>query len=75
MKSIKSTTKTFISSKNLKNDDIIILPFNDTEDDIDQLIKEMQEEELLAKENQAIALYSEIRQVNEIQLEELSRVA
>jgi hypothetical protein len=62
-------------SAKAKNDEIIILSFNDKEEDIDQLILEMQEEERLSKENQASELYSEILMLNRISLNSLSRVA
>jgi hypothetical protein len=74
MKSV-TTQKNKGISKSKKSVEKIILPFQDTEDDIDQLIREMQEEEMLARENEAYSLMAEIKKLNTIRLPKLPRVA
>ncbi|MBA3900447.1 MAG: hypothetical protein H0X62_09605 [Bacteroidetes bacterium] len=76
MKSIITIQRRKSISKSKKIDDIIILPFQDTEeDDIAQLLREMQEEKELADENQALCLKAEIKKLKRIRFTELPRVA
>lgn len=76
---MKSVTILKRGNKNIsapqKTDDVIILPYLDMEEDMDQLIREMEEEEMLAKENQAKSLMAEINNLNTIRFAELPRVA
>ena len=72
MKSLTTITKR--AKQSTKNDDIIILSFKDDEN-MDDLIKEMQEEEMLAKNNEAMKMMSEINMLNRISFHKLSRVA
>ena len=73
MKSLTTITKRAKNSTT-KNDDIIILSFKEDEN-MDDLIKEMQEEEMLAKKNEAMKMISEINMINRISFNKLSRVA
>jgi hypothetical protein len=74
MKSLTTTPKGTKKSSEIF-DDIILLPFSDVEEDTDQLLKEMMEEEELAKLNGAQSLMAEIINVNAIRFSTLSRVA
>ena len=73
MKSLTTITKRAKNSTT-KNDDIIILSFKEDEN-MNDLIKEMQEEEMLAKKNEAMKMISEINMINRISFNKLSRVA
>lgn len=73
MKSLTTIAKRAKNSTT-KNDDIIILSFKEDEN-MDDLIKEMQEEEMLAKKNEAMKMISEINMINRISFNKLSRVA
>ncbi|MDQ3193287.1 MAG: hypothetical protein M3Q58_17020 [Bacteroidota bacterium] len=57
-----------------KGDDIITLSFTEDEN-IDQLLKEQEEDKMLARENEAINMISEINFMNSIRFNNLSRVA
>jgi hypothetical protein len=69
MKSVNSTKKKDASS------DLIILPFSSTEENIDQLIIEMQEEENLSRLNASELIMKEIKMINQMNFNQLSRVA
>jgi hypothetical protein len=75
MKSVTLTQKQRKVYTPKKAEDIIILPFEDLDDDLEQILKEMREDEMLAEENQAINLMAEIKILNAIRLTELPRVA
>ncbi len=57
-----------------KGEDIITLSFPEDEN-IDQLMKELEEEKMLGKENQALKMIAEINFLNSMRYNNLSRVA
>jgi hypothetical protein len=73
MKSL--TTKKRTPQTTPSFEEIIILPFANVEEDTDQLLKEMLEEEQLAKENGANYMMAEIERLNDIRFGAFSRVA
>ncbi|HET6244733.1 MAG: hypothetical protein H0V01_02770 [Bacteroidetes bacterium] len=70
--------KSILTTKSKKNftgkNEIIILNFTE-DDNIDDLIREFEEDKMLSRENEAINMVTEINFLNSIRFNNLSRVA
>jgi hypothetical protein len=68
-----------VTTRKIKNviakEEIILLPFSSTEEDFEQLQKEYEEDRMLAYSNGSAAVLEEIKMLNSISYNNLSRVA
>jgi hypothetical protein len=72
MKPLTATTKI---KKATAIDEIILLPFSEDETDFEQLQKEYEEDRMLSLLNEAGSVMEEIKMINKVNFNKLSRVA